>query len=121
MTKPRFRYRALPAIPRYLVVQILAPMGFCAFLFTAILWLRQSLRLLDYMMRGQSAGTIAEMTLLVLPTVIVWALPIALVLAAMYAVDRMHRESELVVLWASGLSKLAILKPVMVASGIGMA
>lgn len=115
------RTRVLPAIPRYLVIQILGPMAFFTFVFTAVLWLRQSLRLLDYMMRGQSAATIAEMTLLVLPTVIVWALPIALVLAAMYAVDRMHRESELVVLWASGLSKLTILKSVMAASSVGMA
>lgn len=106
-------------VGRYLVAQILGPLAFVTTAFTAIFWLRGSLQYLDLVInRGQSAATFAEFTVLILPTVVLLALPIALVLATLFTVHRLHNESELVVLWASGLSRLSVARAVMVAAGL---
>jgi lipopolysaccharide export system permease protein len=106
-------------VTRYLAAQILGPMVFFSTAFTAVSWLRGSLPYLDLVVnRGQPASTFLEFTLLLLPAVIVVVLPIAFVIATIFTVQRLHGESELVVLWASGLSRLQIAKPVMSAAAL---
>jgi lipopolysaccharide export system permease protein len=104
-------------LTQYLVAQVVGPLIFFTLASTAITWLRGSLTYLDLVVnRGQSASTFLEFTILLLPSVVMVVLPLALVVATIFTIHRLHTESELVVLWASGLSRYGVAKPLMIAS-----
>jgi lipopolysaccharide export system permease protein len=107
------------SVTRYLAAQVTGPLIFFTLASTAITWLRGSLSYLDLVVnRGQSASTFLEFTLLILPAVVLLVLPLALVVATIFTIHRLHSESELVVLWASGLSRYQVIKSLMVVSSI---
>ena len=65
---------------------------------TAVIWLTQSLRLLDLVInRGQSAGTFAYLTVLLLPTMLTIIVPIAFFAGTLFALHKLNTDSELVV------------------------
>jgi lipopolysaccharide export system permease protein len=68
----------VPRLSLYVLSQLLGPTALFAFLMTIVVWLTQSLRLLDLVInRGQSASTFVYLTLLILPSLLVIILPIA--------------------------------------------
>ncbi len=117
---PQIDFSARPqGLSRYLVGQVMGPMIFFTLASTAITWLRGSLSYLDLVVnRGQSASTFLEFTFLLLPSVAMVVLPLALVVATIFAIHRLHSESELVVLWASGLSRFGVVKPLMITAAM---
>ena len=59
----------MPRLAIYVLRQLIAPIGLFIFLLTCVIWLSQSLRLLDLVInRGQSAPTFFYLTLLMLPS-----------------------------------------------------
>lgn len=112
----------MPRISSYVLRQLIEPIALFTFLLTAVVWLSQSLRLLDLVInRGQSAVTFAYLTLLMLPQLLVIILPIAFFAGTLYGLHRMNAESELVVMAASGYSRAQLAQPVLLAAGIVMA
>ena len=94
---------------RYLFKQLLGPFGFFALVFTGVLWLTQSLRLFDTLIsNGQSARAFFEFSSLVLPNVMLFVIPLATFAAALYTLNKLYTESELVVMLMSGRSPWAI-------------
>jgi lipopolysaccharide export system permease protein len=82
----------------------------------------QSLRLLDLVInRGQSAGIFAYLTLLMLPSLLVVIIPIAFFGAALFALNKLNHDSELVVMWSAGLSRFQMAVPVIFAAAMAMA
>lgn len=109
-------------LPYYILKQLIAPVLLFAFLMTCVIWLTQSLQLLDLVInRGQSIRTFVYLTILILPNLLVIILPIAFFFGALYALHRLSNESELVVMASAGMSHSQIAAPVMAAAAIIMA
>ncbi|MFT7026800.1 MAG: lipopolysaccharide export system permease protein [Paracoccaceae bacterium] len=100
-------------IARYVLGQILGPFGLFSLIFLGVVWLTQSLRVIDTVVNnGQSALVFAEFTALLLPSVMSMILPVAAFAATLYAMNRMFMESEVVVLMAAGMSRVRLARPV---------
>jgi lipopolysaccharide export system permease protein len=111
----------MPRLSLYVLRQLAGPIALCTFLLTSVIWLSQSLRLLDLVInRGQSAPTFVYLTLLILPGLLVIILPLAFFAGTMFGLNKLNADSELVVMQASGLSRLQLLSPVLVAAGVMM-
>ena len=98
-------------LDRYILAQILAALGCFILVFTGVVWLTQAVRLIDTVVAsGQSARVFLEFSLLVLPQVFVIVLPLSGIGAALYALNKLYGDSELIVMMGSGLSPAAMLK-----------
>jgi len=112
----------MPRLSFYILRQLAGPVALFTLLLTAVIWLTQSLHLLDLVInRGQSAPTFLYLTLLLLPSLLVILLPVAFFAGALYALSRLNADSELVVMWASGFSRAQLAVPVFVAAVVTMA
>ena len=111
----------LPHLSNYVLRQLAGPVALFCFLLTGVVWLSQSLRLLDLVInRGQSAPTFVYLTLLVLPSLLVIILPLGFFAGALYGLHKLNADSELVVMQASGYSKVQLGIPVMIAAVVVM-
>lgn len=100
-------------LDKYVIGQILGPFGLFALIFTGIVWLTQSLRVIDTVVNnGQSALVFFEFTALLLPTVLSMVFPVAAFAATIFAVNRLFMESEIVVMMAAGKSRLSLARPI---------
>lgn len=114
----RFTWSSMPAFSRYIIYQIVGPLVFFTFSLTGVIWLTQSLRLLDVIItKGQSALTYIAFTGLVIPSVLSLTLPVAFFCAVLYALNRLAGDHELVVLSATGLSVWGIVRPLLIVAG----
>jgi lipopolysaccharide export system permease protein len=117
----RLRRPSLRRLDSYIFRQILGPFLFFVLVFTGVIWLGQSLRIIDTVVNnGQSAMVFLEFTLLLLPTVLSIVLPVATFAATLYALNRLFADSEIVVMLASGLSGMSLLRPVLGFSSLVM-
>ncbi|MEM7058286.1 MAG: LPS export ABC transporter permease LptF [Pseudomonadota bacterium] len=111
----------LGRIDRYIFRQILGPFLFFVLVFTGVIWLTQSLRVIDTVVNnGQSATVFLEFTALLLPMVLSIVLPVSVFAAVLFAINRLFTDSEIVVMLASGLSGTSLLKAVAVFSALVM-
>lgn len=100
-------------LDRYILRQLAGPFLFFVLVLTGIIWLGQSLKLIETIVNNaQSARVFFELTLLVLPTALSIVLPVAAFAATVYAVNRLFADSEIVVMFATGFSWTALLRPV---------
>ncbi|MDZ4869668.1 MAG: LPS export ABC transporter permease LptF [Alphaproteobacteria bacterium] len=105
----------MSGISSYIFRQIGGPLLFFTFVLTGVVWLSQSLRMLDLVInQSQSALTYLYLTMLALPQLMALILPFALFCAVLYSLNRLYVESELVVIWAAGFSRWAVAGPVLV-------
>ena len=103
----------------YVLRQLAGPVGLFIFLLTSVIWLSQSLRLLDLVInRGQSAPTFFYLTLLMLPSLMVVVLPIAYFAGTLYGLHKLNADSELTVMSAAGFGPAQLLAPVLAASAV---
>jgi lipopolysaccharide export system permease protein len=104
----------MPLIERYLLRQLLGPTLLAVTALSIVAMLSQSLGALDIIVnQGQSAFVLIKLTLLALPQLLVMILPIALFVAALVALNRLHTEQEIVVCFASGMSRWRVISPAM--------
>ena len=99
-------------IDRYILKQ--AVIGFLTILLslTILIWLTQSLRMIDMVVtKGASVQIFLKMTLLVLPNFLQILSPIALFAIALFVLMRMQSDKELMVLSAVGMSPKQLAKP----------
>jgi lipopolysaccharide export system permease protein len=103
----------LSRFDRYLLSQLLALFGFFSLVLVAVYWVNRAVGLFDQLIGdGQSALVFLEFTALTLPNVIRLVLPISAFAAAVYVANRLTRESELVVMQATGFSPWRMARPV---------
>ncbi|MDB5477395.1 MAG: hypothetical protein JWP49_2906 [Phenylobacterium sp.] len=99
-------------IDRYLLRQLLGPTLLATAALTGVALLSQSLSTLDLMVnQRQSALVFLQVTMLAMPQLINMVLPIALFVAALVALNRLHTEQEIVVCFASGMSRWRVISP----------
>jgi lipopolysaccharide export system permease protein len=107
----------MPRLSIYVLRQLAGPVALFSFLLTSVIWLSQSLRLLDLVInRGQSAPTFVYLTVLILPGLLVIILPLAYFAGTLYGLHKLNADSELVVMQASGFSRAQLAVPVLVAA-----
>jgi lipopolysaccharide export system permease protein len=100
-------------LDRYLLRQLATAFGFFLFVFTGVVWLTQAVRLIDTVVASGRGGRILlEFSALVLPEVLVIVLPLAGMGAALYTLNRLYSESELVVMMTAGVGPGALMRPV---------
>lgn len=100
-------------LDRYLLRQLVAAFGFFALVFTGVVWLTQAVRLIDTVVASGRGGMILlEFSVLVLPEVMVIVLPLSALGAALYTLNKLYSESELIVMMSAGLGPAALLRPV---------
>ncbi len=104
----------MSGIQNYMFRQVTGPLLFFTFVLTGVIWLSQSLRLLDVVInQSQSVGTFIYLTLLGLPQLMPLILPFAMFFSVLYALNRLYTESELVVMWAAGFSRWVVVWPIL--------
>jgi lipopolysaccharide export system permease protein len=123
MTPVTARRSMMKGLSAYIAREIAVPFLLFAVSLTALVWLSQSLRVLDVIVnQGQSAGTFVTLALLLVPGLLSLILPVALFCAIVFALNRLQADSELVVMWSAGFSRWSVAKPVLlVALGVTLA
>ena len=105
----------MPKYDRYLLSQFLSLFGFFSVVLVAVYWVNRAVMLFDRLIAsGHSAGVFVEFSLLALPNVVRLVLPVAAFAAAVWVVNRMRSESELVIGQAAGVSPLRGARAVLV-------
>lgn len=112
----------LTEIDRYLARELARPFLFYVVVLTGVVWLSQSLRVVDTVVNNaQSAPVFLEFTALLLPRAMALVLPLAAFMATLQTVNRLFSESEIVAMLASGLSAAALARPVLLFGALVMA
>lgn len=100
-------------ISRYLLRQLLVPFTFALAASTGILLLNQVARKFgDLVGKGLPWGVIGEVFVLSLPFIVAVTLPMAVMVAVLYAFSQLAADNEITALRATGVSTLRILRPV---------
>ncbi|HEV2562676.1 MAG TPA: LPS export ABC transporter permease LptF [Rhizomicrobium sp.] len=108
----------MPRLSLYVLRQLIGPVVLFAAILTAVIWLSQSLRLLDLVInRGQSAPVFVYLTILMIPGMLVIILPLAYFGGTLFGLHKLNADSELVVMSASGYSRWQLALPVLAAAG----
>lgn len=98
----------------YIFRQIAGPFLFFVLVLTGTIWLAKSLQLIETIVNNaQSAATFLELAVLVLPTGLSIVLPVSCFAATLYTVNRLFSDSEIVVMFATGFSWTALIRPVL--------
>ncbi|PXA92641.1 LPS export ABC transporter permease LptF [Caulobacter sp. D4A] len=101
-------------IERYLFRQLVGPTLLAIAALAALALLARSLSEFDILVeQRQTALIFAKMILLALPQLLNIIMPIALFVAALVALNRLHTEQEIVVCFAGGMSRWRVISPAM--------
>lgn len=107
---------------RYMIGQLVRLFGLFGLILIGIYWVNRAVILFDKLIAdGQSTGLFLEMTLLILPSMMMIVVPFAAFAAALSATNRLHVESELTILRSAGVSPWRLARPVAMFGGIVMA
>ncbi len=110
--------RAVRRLDRYLIVEILGPLGLGFLVYTFILLLRFLFQSAEMIIRrGLPVSIVGELLLLSLPNIIVLTLPMSLLFGILIAVSRLSSDSELIAMRATGISLLTLYRPILFISG----
>ena len=100
-------------INTYILKQLLTLFGFFALVLVLVYWINRAVRLFDELIaNGQSVVVFLEFTSLTLPWMISLITPAAGFAAAVYVINRLASDGELVILKNSGQSAQALSLPV---------
>lgn len=107
---------------RYILRQLIVGFVLVIISMTILVWLTQSLRLLDLIINnGASVRIFLYMTMLVMPAFIQVMIPLALFAVVLFVFIRMQSDKELIVMQASGMSPMQIARPVLIFAGMMVA
>ena len=103
-------------LTRYVLREHVGPLIFGLSALTTLLLLNQVAKQFGNLVgKGLSWGVIGEFFLLTLPFIIAMTLPMAVLVAVLYAFSRLSAENEVTALRASGVSMIRLVSPVLVA------
>ncbi len=101
-------------IERYLFRQLLGPTLLAIGALVALALLARSLSEFDVLVeQRQSALVFLKIIVLALPQLLSIMMPLALFVAALVALNRLHTEQEIVVCFAGGMSRWSVISPAM--------
>lgn len=98
----------------YLLRELLQPTGMAFVLFTFVLLVGNLVKLTDLLVnKGVSPLAIGEMFLLLIPTLLCYTVPIAVLTGTLLAFGKLSSDREILAMRASGVSFLSIASPVL--------
>lgn len=99
-------------INKYIARQLLIGFLLIALGMTGIIWLSQSLKMIDWIVnKGVSVGLFIELTFLVLPNFVAVITPLAFFVVLLFTYNRLLADRELVVMKAVGMTPWQLAKP----------
>ena len=99
----------------------MGPFAIFSLILIGVYWVGRAIGLFDQLIGdGQPLGVFLEIMALFLPQVVAIVLPVVSFAAALFVSNRMHSESEMVVLQSSGLSPFRLLRPFLIFSVLVM-
>ncbi len=99
-------------IDRYVLALLMGPFGFFALILIGIFWVNRAIGVFDDLIgNGHNLQIFLELVVLFLPQVVLLVLPTVAFAAAVYVSNRMHSDSEIVVLMGAGLSPFRLIRP----------
>jgi len=102
----------LRLIERYLFRQLLGPTLAATAALTAVAILSEALSSISVLVNDrQSALVFAKIILLAMPQLIVLILPIAVLIAGLIGMNRLHTDNEIVICFAGGVSRWRVVSP----------
>ncbi len=102
-------------ITRYILRQVVLGTLLVSAGLAVILWLSQSLRLVEMIIsKGLGLGMFMKMTMLLMPSFLVIVFPIALFAVILFTYNRLNSDRELVVMRAVGLGPFGLAMPALV-------
>jgi len=106
-------------LTRYVLKEHVGPLVFALSALTTLLLLNQVAKQFGNLVgKGLSWGVIGEFFLLTLPFIVAMTLPMAVLVAVLYAFSRLSGENEVTAMRASGVSMISFVRPVLVAGVI---
>ncbi len=100
---------------RYILAQLLLQFGFAGLILVLLFWINRAVKLFDQIIAsGETALVFLEFSAMILPSVIVFVLPIAAFTATVTVTNRLSSESELVVAQATGFGPFRLARPVLI-------
>src|SRR5580693_5321988 len=107
--------RPMTRIERYIFRTALIAFLAGLFALTAVIWVTQALRQFDLLTsKGQTIIVFFTMTGLTIPSLIAIIAPVALFAGVLYCLNKLNGDSELVVMSASGVGPMTLLRPFVV-------
>jgi lipopolysaccharide export system permease protein len=99
-------------IDRYLFRELLGPILLATAALTGVALLSESLSALDVMVdQRQGVLVFLKIILLAMPQLIAMILPVAVLVGALVALNRLHTEQEIVICFAGGMSRWRVIAP----------
>lgn len=87
---------------------------------TLVIWMTQSLQRVDLIVEnGRSFAVFLYLSVLIIPSLLAILIPFALFGACLYALYRMHSDSEIAVIFAAGVSQARIALPIFAFTFLG--
>jgi lipopolysaccharide export system permease protein len=100
-------------INRYILKEIALPFFMVLFVLTLVLILQKILQLIDLIInKGIRFTDIAQLILLLMPTLLMFTIPISLLIAILIGLGRLSSDNEITILKTSGVSLFQIAFPV---------
>lgn len=110
----------LKSLDQYILRQVWSPFVFATVIVTMIVWLTQSLQRIDIIVEyGQSLAMFGWLTLLIVPSLLAVIIPFTLFAAALFALHKLHSDSEIAVMFAAGVSRAEVAKPILLVTLAG--
>jgi lipopolysaccharide export system permease protein len=99
-------------IERYIFKKAAISVIVAAAALIAVMWVIRALQQVDVLLhKGQGIATYLKMTTLGVPTLMAAIIPVALLIGLLQTINGLNKDSELVVIHASGASRSTLLKP----------
>ncbi|KPL54896.1 LptF/LptG family permease [Prosthecomicrobium hirschii] len=106
-------------IERYLLKRLTAAFLTTLVALAGVVWTTQALRQMSLVTaKGQTLLILVEISVLALPYLSVVIAPFALLVAAIFTLNALNADSELVVINASGGSRMVVLRPLLILAGL---
>lgn len=100
----------------------MTPLIFGVVVITLVVWMTQCLQRIDIIVEhGASVAVFAWLSLLIVPSLLSVIIPFAIFGAAVYALQRLHSDSEIAVIFAAGVSRWRIAAPLLFITFFGAA
>lgn len=105
-------------LDRYIFYQLLGPFGVFTLIFAGILWIAQNLQFIEIVVDNrQNASAFLEFAVLMLPHTLAIMMSLSSLAAGVFLVNRMINESEISVMFSSGVSPYTLARPFLLFGG----
>ena len=110
----------MTSLDRYILRQCLTPLALILVVTTAIVWMTQTLQRVDILVEyGQGFAVFGYLSILIIPSLLAVIIPFAVFAAVVYALYRLHADSEIAVMFAAGVGRFRIAAPLLFVTFIG--